>query len=458
MANRFDLNGKEISSLDESGYGSRNTSPRNDNDVDSVSSILMSIQKDHNYAPVMQREVEVRTSAISPVKTCYQGLYGTRVNEKNSCKQNHCSSRQTTSKTMKKTGAVFECRQQQQQQSGNFLTVNLPVSKVEEQLKSKREKGEEPDPSHLMGLKATAEDGQTIPGLICPLCGKHTVKSYSVWRKDNAPPKIKHLFKDGVTVIRACRKCVPYPLQREKKKADRNCSSGNLPPKVTPKTSKANANEKRIAMNGSAVGNKIRKIGCPATSSKGQVSTIEVQASKIKKNDHVVVNVGVRVARVNVSSALKNDRSELIKVRKLRRGSEGTEDDMVKKKAKIEEKKRKIEIENDGELTGLECFESLQSEEKINGLNLQESDEKEKCGSLESRNENQGENGIVRDIINIVGGRPRNGTKICDECNRSLGKSFRTIKQSKCPKRFNYFFKQNKTRKSMKICKVCTKK
>ena len=147
MANRFDLNGKEISSLDESGYGSRNTSPRNDNDVDSVSSILMSIQKDHNYVPVMQREVEVRTSAISPVKTCYQGLYGTRVNEKNSCKQNHCSSRQTTSKTMKKTGAVFECRQQQQQQSGNFLTVNLPVSKVEEQLKSKREKGEEPDPS-----------------------------------------------------------------------------------------------------------------------------------------------------------------------------------------------------------------------------------------------------------------------------------------------------------------------
>ena len=256
-----------------------------------------------------------------------------------------------------------------------------------------------------MGLKATAEDGQTMPGLICPLCGKHTVKSYSVWRKENAPPKIRHLFRDGVTVIRACRKCVPYPLQREKKKADRNCSSGNLPPKVTPRISKTHSNEKEISINGSAVDNKIRKIGSLATSSKGQVSKIEVQASKIKKNDHVVVNVGVRVARVNVTSALKNDKSELIEVRKLRRSSEETEDEKINKKARIEERKRKMEIENDGELTGLECFERLQSEEKINGLNLQESGEQEKDGNLSSCNENGNENGVVRDIINIAGGQ-----------------------------------------------------
>ena len=168
MANRFDLNGREISSLDESGYGSKTTSPRNDDEMDSVSSILLNIQRDHNYAPVMQREVEIKTSAVSPGQHSYQNIYGTRVNEKNSCKQSQCSGRQATSKPMKKTGGVFDCRQQQQtatktiktgglldcrqqqqQPSSNFLTVNLPVSKVEEQLQSKREKGEEPDPSKL---------------------------------------------------------------------------------------------------------------------------------------------------------------------------------------------------------------------------------------------------------------------------------------------------------------------
>ena len=222
---------------------------------------------------------------------------------------------------------------------------------------------------HLIGLKATAADGQAMPGLICPLCGKHTVKSYSVWKKDTAPPKIEHLFKDGVTIIRACRKCVPYPLSRVKKKSDKNGSSSNLTSAALSKTAKnhSHSNGKRVTVNGCIVDDRNRKIGIPATDNKGQVSKIEIKTSKVKKSDHVVVNVGVRLARVDVNSTLKAEK--LIRNRKQPRNSEDNDDDMIKKKAKIEENKRKIEMENGGELAGLECFESLQSEEKINGFN-----------------------------------------------------------------------------------------
>ena len=223
---------------------------------------------------------------------------------------------------------------------------------------------------HLSGLKATAENGQTVPGLICPLCGKHTVKSYSVWKKDTAPPKIKHLFKDGVTIIRACRKCVPYPLNREKKHTDRNGNFESLPSKALSKTMKNSTqpNRKRIAINGCMAGDNSGKIGSLATASKGQVSKIEVKASKVRRHDHVLVNVGVRVARVNVNSTVKNEQPDLIKDRKKQRTLEEKCDEMIKRNAKLEEKKRKIELHNGGELTGLECFESLQSDENMNGF------------------------------------------------------------------------------------------
>ena len=156
-ANRFDINGKEISSHDESGYGSKGNSPINDDAVDSVSSILLNIQRDHDYAPVMQREIEVTTSVGSPVKNARgtndlqqkndRSTNGVRVNEKYTNKQSQCKepTRPTANKVVKKPD-LFEGRQQQ---SNNFITVNLPVSKIEEQLRTKREKGEGPDPSKL---------------------------------------------------------------------------------------------------------------------------------------------------------------------------------------------------------------------------------------------------------------------------------------------------------------------
>ena len=237
-----------------------------------------------------------------------------------------------------------------------------------------------------------------MPGLICPLCGKHTVKSYSVWKKDNAPPQIEHLFKGGVTVIRACRKCVPYPMNRDKKKsAARNGSSKHVTSNAFSKTTKnhLHSNGKRMTVNGCIVDGRNGKIGYPATASKGQVSKIEIQTSKVKKNDHVVVNVGVRLARVDVSSVVKAEKSELVRNRKQPRNSEDSDDDMIKKKAKMEEKKRKIEMEKGGELTGLECFESLQSEEKINDFNQRGLGERRRDENWLLCNEVHSDNGLA---------------------------------------------------------------
>ena len=35
-------------------------------------------------------------------------------------------------------------------------------------------------------------------------------KSYSCYKKDNAPEKVQHLFKDGMKVVKVCRRCCPY--------------------------------------------------------------------------------------------------------------------------------------------------------------------------------------------------------------------------------------------------------
>ena len=79
-----------------------------------------------------------------------------------------------------------------------------------------------PFSGELEGIKVKKTDGPgLLPGIICPLCGAHTIKSYSVWNRDNAPDKIKHLFQDGVKVIRSCRKCVPYTKEdRDEKSSD----------------------------------------------------------------------------------------------------------------------------------------------------------------------------------------------------------------------------------------------
>lgn len=442
VANHFNRNGKEVSLHNESGYESNSNSPTSSGEVDSMSNILMNIQRDHDYAPAVQREVEVTTSAKSPVKSGYQSnnqrpngmLSRTGLKVCQSKGQVH----QTANKLLKKA-VMFEGHQKQ---SKNSASLKMPVAKVEE-LKTKGEKCKKPDPNHLMGLKATAEDGQTLPGLICPLCGRHTVKSYSVWKKEKAPQKIKHLFKDGVTVIRACRKCVPYPPNRDRRLNDK-VSNGRLT------SSQSQGVKSQQKTNGK------RGYECLENSkneTKDRLSKIEIQASKVKKNDLVFVNVGVKVARVNGNNA----RIERLKNGKNSKTLEDSDEDIVKKKARIEEKKRKIEIASGGELTGLECFESLPAEERINDHENWKIEEMKRSEDWLSCSEKDAKNNISSKEKDFKA-RPPKTALMCDTCSSSLGKTFRTIKQSKCPKRFAYFFKQNKTRRSMRVCKNCMKK
>ena len=213
---------------------------------------------------------------------------------------------------------------------------------------------------HLMGLKARAADGQTLPGLICPLCGKHTVKSYSVWKKNNAPAKILHLFKDGVTVIRACRKCVPYPINREREKRKGENKPASQSTALNAVKCDKPANAAKPLMNGYAK---------KTTNGKNSVLVSKGNGEVLKVNNSVMTNS--TVVKEQVVTKANKDREVSAKNK---RNGEDVEVDNLKKKAKIEEKKRTIEEVSGQELTGLECFESLQSEERIDSAGGQDAE------------------------------------------------------------------------------------
>ncbi|XP_065062147.1 uncharacterized protein LOC135688987 [Rhopilema esculentum] len=448
-ANLFDFNGNEVSLRNnESGYLSIEHSPSSDRQ-DHVSSILMNIHKDHDYAPAVQREIEITTSTRSPVKDYYHGNNFQRPNSKfeikNDVKMNKRTYKvkynkeqvkQAANKLLKKA-VMYDGTSKPVH---NFVTVNLPVSKVEEELRSKREKGEGPDPNHLMGLKARAADGQTLPGLICPLCGKHTVKSYSVWKKNNAPAKILHLFKDGVTVIRACRKCVPYPInrEREKRKGENKPASQSTASNAVKCDKPANA--AKPLMNGYAK---------KTTNGKNSVLDSKGNGEVSKVNNSVVANS--TVVKETVVTKANKDREVSAKNK---RNGENVEVDNLKKKAKIEEKKRTIEEVSGHELTGLECFESLQSEERIDSAGGQDAESFLLCNETR-RDPEATRNGETS--ARVTRGRPTKASLVCDKCNTPLGKIHRTVKLANCPKKLVYFFKENRNRRSMKICKNCSK-
>ncbi len=256
----------------------------------------------------------------------------------------------------------------------------------------------------MVGLKATSNDGQTLPGLICPLCGKHTVKSYSVWRKNNAPERIQHLFKDGISVIRACRKCVPYPINREKEKSKNpKHTHSRQKSKNNPATLKVKKGEEKlrtVAKNPSSqndFNNKDRKVysidnlevkveslkGLNGFSiAKGQVIPIKGDIAKDKGDKTQikghVTNVKGQVTNVKgdvteVKCEFTKVKGEKIQVKiqrvenadlKRRSSSESSVcDGQEVKKAKLEEEKRKLKIASGQDLTGLECFELLPTEE-----------------------------------------------------------------------------------------------
>lgn len=52
-------------------------------------------------------------------------------------------------------------------------------------------------------------------GIVCFLCNNLVTKSYSCYKKENAPEKIKHLFTPSVKVVKVCRRCMPYKKPKE---------------------------------------------------------------------------------------------------------------------------------------------------------------------------------------------------------------------------------------------------
>ena len=148
-ANLFDYTGKEVSSHgNESGYLS-NDSPTNDN----FATILSQIHKDHDYAPTMQREVEVTTTATSPDKIYHHGnsfQKPGKVQRKREIKHSKTNfkanqSKQQTANKLLKKAVLFDGSPRAG--TANFVKMNMPVDKVEEQLKAKREQGESLNPS-----------------------------------------------------------------------------------------------------------------------------------------------------------------------------------------------------------------------------------------------------------------------------------------------------------------------
>ena len=68
-------------------------------------------------------------------------------------------------------------------------------------------------------LDLESPDGQSTSertcGIICCLCDNLVTKSYSCYRRENAPEKIKHFFTPGVKIVKVCRRCMPYKKPKE---------------------------------------------------------------------------------------------------------------------------------------------------------------------------------------------------------------------------------------------------
>eukprot|EP00794_Sanderia_malayensis_P004540 gene4540-5137_t len=242
----FDWNGRETSlsesNVSDSEAGSelaitKETEREKQKNEMKLSEVLRQIRKDHDYAPCIQKEIEIKTTTgMNQAKKNNTNNNNNNSNVKSlniSTMHGHNNTKRNVSRVekveqMNTKNVLKKVVEYNRDGSRNVESklATIPIHKAEEEMKKLRDKNGKLDPAHLIGLKATSESGQTLPGLICPFCGKHTVKSYSVWRKNNAPAMIEGLFKDGISVIRACRRCVPYPVDKKEKKPEvKNASS-----------------------------------------------------------------------------------------------------------------------------------------------------------------------------------------------------------------------------------------
>lgn len=146
-ASLFYLNGKEVTLNDKMNHISNDNTSKDDELSNSLSDLLINIQKDHNYAPMMQNEIEVKTTDKSPVKNVFQQncqkSNGTILNNEHKCdkkKKQICA----TAKKLLKKAVNYEMHPKE---ADNLVTSNLSASKLKEGMKLKNGNGQGPNPS-----------------------------------------------------------------------------------------------------------------------------------------------------------------------------------------------------------------------------------------------------------------------------------------------------------------------
>ena len=125
-------------------------------------------------------------------------------------------------------------------------------------------------------------DGQTSTtertcGIVCFLCDKLVTKSYSCYKKENAPDKIKHLFTPGVKIVKVCRRCMPY---KKPKEADNGTGAGKGKVKVV-KGKLAKLHSAKLIKNAKTIG----KVNSVKGSEKAKVTSVEKNSVKSPVRD-----------------------------------------------------------------------------------------------------------------------------------------------------------------------------
>ncbi|PFX20517.1 uncharacterized protein LOC111336789 isoform X1 [Stylophora pistillata] len=125
-------------------------------------------------------------------------------------------------------------------------------------------------------------DGQTTTsertcGIVCFLCDKLVTKSYSCYKKENAPDKIKHLFTPGVKIIKVCRKCMPY---KKPKEADKGTGASKGKVKVV-KGKLAKIHSAKLIKNAKTIG----KVNSLKGREKPKVTSVEKNSVKSPVKD-----------------------------------------------------------------------------------------------------------------------------------------------------------------------------
>ena len=192
-----------------------------------------------------------------------------------------------------------------------------------------------------------------------------------------------HLFKDGVTLIRACRKCVPYPISRERSKKSppgKASDPKNIHSQPPVKKSEAVLSIEKKKVNGGNVVmnisvNGISKAADGNTYLNLQTTTSKMKGSKSRNGKSEVKTLGVKLSKINSLDVKSGVGNKTLKQPRNNNVIDSLE--VAAKKAKLEENKLKLQRESGVALTGLECFESLQSEDGI------AMDERKRDGSMD---------------------------------------------------------------------------